>query len=445
MLHTQGGAKLKAQGDQPSAGARIDVTTIADAQAVAERRRVSLESRKLDKCPVCASKHTYEQTWTNVQPPIKAKLLSTHLTTCPKFVAMAPDAKLAVMLANAACPQCAAWDHTEHKYAGGRTLKEPKCSVVVNSVACGGAHGRWFHEGTGTGSTNSVVATASTQGPGLYEVYYVPVHAATETSGEKCQPSMVMIDPGSDTNFITHSLAAKLGLQGQPYQFRLNVVDREARPIQTARYQFKVEDRLGSRHAIQAMGLESITTLPSDPDLSPIHHLVERYPREVLDQPQGEVDILLGLRNSALHGTTREQWGDLRLMESPLGCGWSLRGTHLALRHAGPKLSPSLSATAYTMRHAEEDPETLQVFHVRQEQEFHELDELGTAPPPVCMKCKGCRECTFRRRRLTPQEQEVMTRVEPSRHLPSYMRINCLGTLERGRGPCQFSWHGPAP
>ena len=93
----RGGAKVKTAGDQPTTGARIDVKTVADAQAVAERRRISLESRKLDKCPLCAAKHTYERTWTNVEPPVKAKMLSTHLTTCPKFLAMAPDARLAVV------------------------------------------------------------------------------------------------------------------------------------------------------------------------------------------------------------------------------------------------------------------------------------------------------------------------------------------------------------
>ena len=93
-LHTQGGAKVKTPGDQSAAGARIDVKTVADAQAVAERRRLSLESRKLDKCPLCAAKHTYKRTWTNVEPPVKAKMLSTHLTTCPKFLALAPDARL---------------------------------------------------------------------------------------------------------------------------------------------------------------------------------------------------------------------------------------------------------------------------------------------------------------------------------------------------------------
>ena len=177
-LHTQTGAKPKVQGEQPPAGARIDVASSADAQAVADRRKVSLESRKLDKCPVCGGRHTYERTWTNVQPPGKAKLISTHLTTCPQFQAMKPDTRLAAVLANAGCPQCAAWDHTEHKYAGGRTVKEPKCSVVENGITCRGAHRRWYQEGASSGSTNSVVAAASAQGPGLYEVYQVPVLAA---------------------------------------------------------------------------------------------------------------------------------------------------------------------------------------------------------------------------------------------------------------------------
>ena len=193
------------------------------------------------------------------------------------------------------------------------------------------------------------------------------------------------------------------------------------------------------------MGLESITTLPHDPDLSPIQHLVEGYPQDVLQRPQGEVDVLLGLRNSALHGTTREQWGDLRLMESPLGCGWSLRGTHPSLQHAGPHLSLSLSATAYAMRRAEDTSEVLQVFHVHQGQDFHELDELGTAPPPVCLKCKGCRECTFRRRRLTPQEQEVVNRVEREMKVDtitgtitaSYPWKNCVNRMMDNRRQAQ--------
>ena len=43
---------------------------------------------------------------------------------------------------------------------------------------------------------------------------------------------------------------------------------------------------------------------------------------------------------------------------------------------------------------------------------FTELNELGTSPPPVCLKCRGCRDCTFRRKRLSPEDQEVVMRVE---------------------------------
>ena len=156
-------------------------------------------------------------------------------------------------------------------------------------------------------------------------------------AGSDCQASMVMIDPGSDTNFITHDLARRLGVQGQPYQFRLKVVDREARPIQTARYCVEIEDKFGARHQIEAMGSGFHNDACRTTLICPLFNIsMDGYPEDVLRRPQGKVDVLLGLRNSSLHGITREQWGELRLMESPLGCGWSLRGTHpcLAVRRS---------------------------------------------------------------------------------------------------------------
>ena len=222
-----------------------------------------------------------------------------------------------------------------------------------------------------------------------------------------------MVDPGSDTNFVRHEFARRMGVKGEPCHFRLKVVDLEARPIQTARYTFELENRFGARHKVVAMGLDAITTLPPDPDLSGIQDLVAGYPREVLQRPQGEVDILLGLRNSALHGSTVRQWDNLRLLESPLGCGWSLRGTHPALQCAAPRLGPSLSAAAYMLQQAEPGfCEGAHVYHIGQGYEFQELEELGVSPPPVCLKCKGCRDCTFRPRRLSPEDQEVVMRVE---------------------------------
>ena len=431
------------QGDKP---ARIEVKTTQEALQVAERRKTNLEAKKLDKCPVCASQHFYERTWGTAQPPVKARLLSTHLTSCAKFLGMSSDEKLATVLSNAGCLTCGSWDHSAHRFQGGKTAREPKCSVLVGGTACGGAHGRWFHEGGGNGSAHSVVAASNRQGPGLYEVYSVPLHAARDSVNKEGTPGMLMVDPGSDTNFIKHECARKLGLVGEPCSFRLKVVDREVRTIDTARYQVFVQDQAGEMHLIDALGLETITVLPPDPDLSPIQPLVRHLPAAVLQRPQGDVDVLLGLRDSALHGTTVQQWGNLRLLKAPIGCGWSLRGTHPDIQHSFPQLGPSLSATAYMLRQASPATgESAHVFHLQGMREFHELEELGTTPPPVCLRCKGCRECTFRRRRLSPAEQEVVARVEREMKVDSISGVitasypwkNCVNRMVDNRQQAQ--------
>ena len=255
-----------------------------------------------------------------------------------------------------------------------------------------------------------------------------------------------MVDPGSDTTFVRHEFAQELGLVGAPCHFRLKVVDREARRIDTARYQMMIEDIDGRKHVVDALGLETITILPPDPDLSSLQELVRGLPDDVLKRPQGNVDILLGLRDSALHGSTHQQWGNLRLMKSPIGCGWSLRGTHPDIQHSGHHLQPSLSAAAYALRLADRDQEeTSHLYHIQGVKEFHELEELGTAPPPVCLRCKGCRECTFRRRKLTPEEQEVVARVESEMQVDSISGVitacypwkNCVRRMVDNRRQAQ--------
>ena len=55
------------------------------------------------------------------------------------------------------------------------------------------------------------------------------------------------------------------------------------------------------------------------------------------------MDVLLGLRDSALHGRDERQWGNLCLLRSRFGCGWALRGTHASLKFTGLQARPSYS------------------------------------------------------------------------------------------------------
>ena len=168
-----------------------------------------------------------------------------------------------------------------------------------------------------------------------------------------------------------------------------------------------------------AQGLGSITTLPPDPDLSPLLPLLGGVPEQVLARPQGRVDVLIGLRNSKLHGKDVREWGNLRLLKSRFGCGWAVRGTHELLQFPNKCSAPSYSMELHAVRNSSaEVPVGSQVFHVvtshGKAAEFHELAELGTTPKPACERCSGCAECTFRRKKLSREDQAVVSRIEAS-------------------------------
>ena len=110
---------------------------------------------------------------------------------------------------------------------------------------------------------------------------------------------------------------------------------------------------------------------------------------------------------------------NLRLLRSRFGCGWALRGTHELLQFPAKSSPPSYSMELHAVRNSTEDvPNGSQVFHVvtshGRAAEFHELAELGTTPKPACERCAGCADCTFRRKRLSREDQEVVSRIEAS-------------------------------
>ena len=231
---------------------------------------------------------------------------------------------------------------------GGKEIVDPRCKFQVAGNDCGGRHGQWFHEG---GSHNSNTGTQMPEPlhrdpysmPRLYEVYTGHFQSKQQVRRE----GMIMVDSGSDTDYIRHDFAKFLGLVGIPYVCRLKVVDMDYHPVHTARYTFEVVDREGGHHVISALGLGSITNLPRDPDLSPLLALFDDVPAGAIDRPQGEVDVLLGLRSTRLHGVDVRQWEDLRLLCSKFGCGWAVRGTHSLLQYDQER-PRSLTQQSYT-------------------------------------------------------------------------------------------------
>ena len=333
---------------------RVEVKTLEQAREVAAKRKANLEAKNLDKCPICKAQHEYEKTWPHVTPPMKTKLVSTLLTSCPQFVALSPAQKEVSLTSHAACVLCTSWEHSRHRF-GGRELPDPKCKVLVSGSECGGKHGKWFHRSE-SNTGNMVAKTDNPRDvldtPGLYEVYRADF-VGTAGGGKQ---GTIMVDGGSNTDYIRHDFAAALGLVGEPHQCRIKVIDTDYRTVQTARYQLTVLDRDGEPHVITALGLESITTLPPDPDLSPLLSILGDVPAAVLDRPQGQVNVLIGLRNSRLHGQDVRDWQDLRLLKTRFGCGWAIRGTHESVNFSGLNSKLSYSVELHALQNSVANP-----------------------------------------------------------------------------------------
>ena len=79
------------------------------------------------------------------------------------------------------------------------------------------------------------------RGPGLYEVYTVPMHTDQYELGQGGSLGMVMVDPGSDTTFVRHKFARKLGL----IRRSLSLSTQGSRPRSTPHRDIKIPDGRG--------------------------------------------------------------------------------------------------------------------------------------------------------------------------------------------------------
>ena len=124
------GADKSPAGGSSGPSSRVEVKTVQDAEMIAAKRKAGLEAKKLDKCPVCSAQHSYERTWNEVQPPIKVKLVSTHLMSLSQV--LGPPSGSQVGRGSGKCPRVSSVRH-------GTT---PSTSILGNgsprnpSVAC---------------------------------------------------------------------------------------------------------------------------------------------------------------------------------------------------------------------------------------------------------------------------------------------------------------------
>ena len=187
--------------------------------------------------------------------------------------------------------------------------------------------------------------STTTSGTSLLDVATVSVHSPSLLSSAT---TIMLTDQGSTDTFISHTLAQQLQLPSTPTTLQVTVLGQAPREVATRVYKMYLEDCRGKKHKVEAVGMDSLTSVPPCPQASSLAHLFPGAPAEAaaaFTRPHGTVGLLLGQRHRSLH--TRDaghQVDDLRLAKGKFG--WTLTGYSPLLGTSAPHSSSNFILTS---------------------------------------------------------------------------------------------------
>ena len=120
------------------------------------------------------------------------------------------------------------------------------------------------------------------------------------------------------------------------------MLDEEYRERPTIIYHLDVVDMNGEAHRIEAIGMQTLTSVHPAPEVSRLAHLFPGAPpaaAAAFRRPHGAVHLLLGMRDRRLHCTDGLEYQDLRLCRTKFASGWVLTGYSSLLTSPAPRFS----------------------------------------------------------------------------------------------------------
>ena len=299
---------------------------------------------------------------------------------------------------------------------GGHSLQDcnmksdPRFQCGVNG--CKKHHHQTLHEG----STPFVIKINSTDVnnvSGSSEVLLLVQQVITK-SGEVT----VFYDNGSTCCLITFSAAEKLNLVGEAILISIKTTIG-TKTLNSYAYRITLIDCTGGEHTITAFGVANISNHRNAIDVS---RLCGQFSREVqenwdlIEQPEGEIELLIGMNALGLHPTDLEIRDNLKFMASKFGSGFMLAGSHPGLSSNSTEFNEDVSyirlgSIPSMVRSVSMDVNAVRV-SVKPSHEFFEGDILGVEPPKTCGNCLKCKDCSFRGQQLSQQEQYELRVIE---------------------------------
>ena len=293
----------------------------------------------MGKCPVpkCGQKGHF---WTGN----KGVFASDQLTDCPTFRRLPLDERMALYKKLKLCRRCTSRGH--QLTACSKSKEKLFCRKKKDDgTECKADHATLFHGGNFKGNYRlGVDLTLSSQGfddnPGDVML------AITTVTINNMFTVVALLDNGSNSSLITHTLANQLKLKGHIVMQEVELCGMDPEMQQVIYYNIKLTMPEGDVVAMRLIGVEKICSNPGSYDVSVAYRIFPHHKRPSLDKPDGEVQLLIGadqIRFMPSGGQGKNMVGNLRVYDIPLPPYVVLVGSHPEINVKNPTLTPAAS------------------------------------------------------------------------------------------------------
>ena len=310
---------------------------------------------------------------------------STSLGRCPKYKEMSQDERQKLAYKLKACFVCLSIGHTKED-----------CKIKTNCYNCekDRHHPLLCKEPSKFANSSEEANTASTDNNARVLLLATKGEIASKTN--KMYQTNILFDNGATCNFILNKLAVQLGYTGIPAELSLTKVGNSTSKTQTNTkiYTIMIKNNKNKSCSLNAYGVDSWDKIASDRtslDQKCLQEVSKRFgisPTEI-NNVSGEVGLLIGMKNLALHPKQIKENGDLILYKSMFGKRFVLGG------QVDGNVGQNAQHTAY---------------HVEiSNQSYWTGDQLGLNTDPkcsTCLKAPQCKTCLQMNLPLTFKEQE---------------------------------------
>ena len=373
----------------------------------AEKAAFEQAMKDVGPCPDCDEVHFYKRTLGKEQ----VDWPSDQMRSCPRFLALSPVERGNRIEAAQGCPKCTS---RRHRLDQCWNRQRNVCKEKVNGQVCDRPHDTMLHHSKSNYCVSNAVINASINKQG--EIILLGIQRVRVMVGDKETWAVVFYDSGSTLTLCLHKWARAQGLSGRPVTVYLCVLRGQYEAVQTMEYDFEMVDVHGGRHWVTAVGLDKLT---KEAEGGNIKIAFDKFPGvnpEILERPEGEVEVLIGQDYAGYLPEVEERSGHLLLLRSFFGTGLLLSGrVEGSGRQCGHQV---LTLSAVRMSKASRlAPQLPQLVNLMTERlpSFFEAEELGCRPPAACPAHRApCDDCTFRGERLTAVERAALQRMEES-------------------------------